>query len=302
MFCSYAHKDERLRDQLDTHLAMLKRDGLVTAWHDRKIVPGHEWNPAIDQHLNSAALILLLISPDFIASDFCYGSEMQQAMKRHEAGEARVVPIFLRPCDWKTAPFGKLQGLPTNAKPVTKWENRDEAFAIVAKGIRAAIEELAGRPTDFFAGLTYFEQGASYLEDRRYDLAIEAFNRAVELEPATHWIYYNRGLAYYFKNNFAAAIADWDRCVELDPDNAMAFRQRANAYASKSDYARAMADYNRAIELDPKAAKAYYNRGRLHDSLEDRKSAIADFKKVLELKNDPDVERDARGRLDENAE
>ena len=140
VFFSYAHEDEKLRDELAKQLKLLERQGVISAWHDRQIVAGSEWGSAIDTHLDSAQVILLLISPDFLASDYCFDIEVKRAMERHEAGEARVIPVILRPVDyWQEASFGKLQALPTNAKPVTTWENRDEAFRIVAQGIRKAI-------------------------------------------------------------------------------------------------------------------------------------------------------------------
>src|SRR6266487_3695826 len=129
VFCSYAHKDEPQLQKLETHLNVLKRQGLISTWHDRHIVPGMDWAYAIDTHLSTASVILLLISPDFLASDYCYGIELQRALERHRANEARVIPILLRPVDWKGAPFAHLQMLPTDARPITTWRNRDEAFA-----------------------------------------------------------------------------------------------------------------------------------------------------------------------------
>ena len=143
VFFSYAHEDEDLRDELEKHLSTLKRQGVITDWHDRKIGAGTEWEGEIDTHLNTAHVILLLISADFMASDYCWDVEVKWAMERHEAEEARVIPIILRPVDWEGAPFGKLQALPMDAKPVTSWANRDEAFLDVARGIRAAVEALA---------------------------------------------------------------------------------------------------------------------------------------------------------------
>jgi uncharacterized surface protein with fasciclin (FAS1) repeats len=143
VFFSYSHKDEKLRDKLAPHLAMLQRQGVIKTWHDRKITAGTEWAKAIDDNLNSAGIILLLISADFLASDYCYDIEMQRAMARHQAGEARVIPIILKPVDWFSAPFGKLQAFPTNARPVTLWANRDQAFTSIAQGIRQAAMEMA---------------------------------------------------------------------------------------------------------------------------------------------------------------
>lgn len=142
VFFSYSHKDEDLRDELANHLSMLKRQGVIAAWHDREITAGSNWAGAIDDHLKSAQVVLLLISSNFLASDYCYDIELGRAMERYEAGEAVVIPIILKPCDWTTAPFGKLQALPKNALPVTKWVDRDEAFLNIAQGIRAAIKKL----------------------------------------------------------------------------------------------------------------------------------------------------------------
>ncbi len=143
LFYSYSHKDEEMRDTLEEHLSMLKRKRVISNWHDRGIGAGREWAGEINEHLKSADIILLLISSSFLASDYCYDVELGLAMERHESGEARVIPIILRPCDdWTSAPFGKLQALPKNALPVTKWPDRDEAFADIAKGIRKAAEEL----------------------------------------------------------------------------------------------------------------------------------------------------------------
>jgi len=141
LFFSYSHKDEALRDELATHLKLLQRQGVIKAWHDRQITAGSEWAGAIDEHLNSARIILLLISADFIASDYCYDKEMGRAMERHEARETVVIPGILRPVDWAGAPFGKLQALPKNAQPVTIWANRDEAWLNVVQGIRRTIEQ-----------------------------------------------------------------------------------------------------------------------------------------------------------------
>lgn len=145
LFYSYAHEDEALRERLEVHLKLLKRQGILQDWHDRDIGAGSEWAEQISAHLESANLILLLISPDFIASDYCWDIELKRAMERHEASEARVIPIILRETDWTGAPFGKLQALPKDAKPVKSWPDQDAAFVDIARGIRKVAEEWVGR-------------------------------------------------------------------------------------------------------------------------------------------------------------
>lgn len=138
VFFSYSHKDEVLRDQLETQLAMLKRQGIIETWHDRRIGAGQEIDAAIDEHIDRDEIILLLVSPDFIASNYCYNIEMKRALERHDAKEAIVIPVILRACEWHHAPFGKLLAAPTDGKPITQWPDRDEAFLQVAKAVRDA--------------------------------------------------------------------------------------------------------------------------------------------------------------------
>ena len=144
IFCSYSHVDEVLRKELYNHMSTLKRNRVISGWHDREITPGDEWAREIDKHLKTAQIILLLVSSDFLASDYCYGVEVGLALKRHDAREARVIPIILRPCDWTDSPFARLQGLPRDAKAITSWGDRDEAFRDVAIGIKRAAQELKG--------------------------------------------------------------------------------------------------------------------------------------------------------------
>src|SRR6266536_4581768 len=140
VFISYAHEDEPLRAQLEKHLRLLQRQGCISTWQDRQIEPSTDWAQDIDEHLETASVILLLVSPDFLASDYCYEIEMKRALERHQRGEARVIPIILRPCDWRTSPFAHLQCLPRDGEAVTTWQNLDEAFTTIADGLRRVIE------------------------------------------------------------------------------------------------------------------------------------------------------------------
>jgi tetratricopeptide (TPR) repeat protein len=141
IFCCYAHEDEAWLRKLEKHLSLLKRQGLLSLWHDRLIAPGTDWAKTIDKHLETASVILLLVSADFFASDYCYGIEMQRALEREAAGEARVIPILVRPADWTDVSFAHLQALPTDAKPIVSWRNKDTALADIVAGIRRVIVE-----------------------------------------------------------------------------------------------------------------------------------------------------------------
>jgi len=147
IFFCYAHEDELLLNQLKRQLRPLQRQELIDVWHDRDINAGTEWEQEISQHLNAADIILLLISPDFMDSDYCYCVEMKRAIERNEHGEAHVIPIILRPVYWQVEPLDKLQALPKDSLPITspKWGNLDEAFFDVAEGIRRVIGELTAQ-------------------------------------------------------------------------------------------------------------------------------------------------------------
>lgn len=139
IFFSYSHADEDLRDHLEKHLSMLKRQGVITAWHDRRITAGSHIDYAISRELELADVVLLLVSPDFLASDYCYDVEMTRAMERHAAGNCRVIPVILRHCDWHSASFGKLLATPKDGKPVKSFPDLDEAFLQVEQAIKAAL-------------------------------------------------------------------------------------------------------------------------------------------------------------------
>ena len=145
VFFSYSHADEELRDQLEKHLTMLKRQGVIETFHDRRIPAGNEFDSSISAELERADVILLLVSPDFLASAYCYDIEMQRALQRHGLGEARVIPVILRHCDWHSAPFGKLLATPRDGKPVRAFPDLDEAFLQVAQAIRQAVAGRGGQ-------------------------------------------------------------------------------------------------------------------------------------------------------------
>ena len=142
LFFSYSHKDEELRNELETHLALLKRQGVISSWHDRRITAGSDFDKTISSELESAQIILLLVSAHFLASDYCYEKEMTRAIEKNKDGSAIVIPVILHPCDWNSAPFGHLRATPTDGKPVSLFANQHEAFAIVAKDVREAAEAI----------------------------------------------------------------------------------------------------------------------------------------------------------------
>ncbi|RYG98035.1 MAG: toll/interleukin-1 receptor domain-containing protein [Alphaproteobacteria bacterium] len=149
LFISYSHADEEFKAQLEKHLSLLRRSGRIEIWNDRCILPGQEFAGQIDQNLELADIILLLVSHNFIASDYCFEIEMRRALERHEKGEARVVPVILDHCSWHSAPFGKINALPRNGQAITKYPNANEAFTEITAGIERLLNDLGAaiKPT-----------------------------------------------------------------------------------------------------------------------------------------------------------
>ena len=211
VFFSYSHVDETLRNELEKHLAGLLRQNVITTWHDRRIGPGEDLRGKIDDQLLNADIILLLVSANFLASDYCYDIEMTRAMERHDRGEARVIPVILRPCDWHHAPFGGLLAVPPDGKPVVKHATLDDGFVEVAKAIRHFVESigtlvatahrprsapetsLAGAPGPRSSNLRVPRE---YTDQDRHSFLTEAFeyiaryfeNSLVELQARHEWV------------------------------------------------------------------------------------------------------------------
>jgi hypothetical protein len=142
VFFSYSHANETQRNKLELHFAMLKREGLVETWHDRRLNAGDEFDRGILKQLEEADIILFLVSPEFLASRYCFEVELKRALERHESREARVIPVILEPCDWHASPLSKLLAVPRDGKPVSKYTNANEAYLEVVQAIRAALQEL----------------------------------------------------------------------------------------------------------------------------------------------------------------
>jgi TIR domain len=142
VFIAYSHIDKDLKSRLLGHLKPLERQGLISTWHDQEIRPGDEWDEEIADELDDADIILLLISVDFINSEYCADVELDRALELHANGDARVIPVILRSCLWNKMPFAKLQALPNDGHAINTWRDQDEAFVSVAESIRQIAEDM----------------------------------------------------------------------------------------------------------------------------------------------------------------
>ncbi|MFL5589856.1 MAG: tetratricopeptide repeat protein [Ktedonobacteraceae bacterium] len=298
IFYCYANEDKKLRAELEKHLGILKRQELITDWSDRNIDAGKEWVKEIDINLNTANIILLLISPDFVHSDYCYSIEMQRALERHENGTARVIPIILRHGDYEGAPFNHLQALPSDAVPVTdrKWQKRDAAFFDVAKGIRKIVKELHYEQ--------YLYDGNLYFHRQQYKEALTAFEEAIGLNPTNALAYISKGQALtHFASHIegvfekidycASALAAFEQVLCLDPNNACAYTGKGDAlsqYSSGDEKEEALSAYDQAIRLDSKNDATYIGKGNALMYLERYDEALAAYEKAIEVSIFPNLD------------
>jgi hypothetical protein len=146
LFFAYAQKDERFASELEKHLFALRHQRMISMWSARQVVAGSVREEAVQQYLLAADIILVLLSADFLASDYAYSQEMMQALRRHHIGEAIVIPIILRSCSWENTPFAKLQALPPGALPIALWADRDAAFYSIVQAIESVYDQIQWQP------------------------------------------------------------------------------------------------------------------------------------------------------------
>jgi tetratricopeptide (TPR) repeat protein len=280
LFYCYAREDKALRDELEIHLSALKRQYRLTSWHDREILPGEDWEKAIDAYLSTAHIILLLISPHFMASEYCYGKEMGRALERHRARACRVIPILLRPTYWEGAPFSGLQMLPTDARPVTSWPDRYEAFHDVVQEISRVIKDLLISPK---TTEDWLKEGIALYELKRYEEALAAYEKAIRLDPNFAAAYNNKGDALYKLNCIEEALAAYEQAVRLDPNFAEPYSSKGALLCELKRYREALASCEEAIRLDPKNAQAYYNKGVVLNGLQRYMEALSACEQAIRL-------------------
>ena len=242
IFFCYAHEDEPLLNKLKTHLRPLQHQELIDVWYDRDISAGIEWEQEISQHLQSAQIILLLVSPDFMDSDYCYSNEMKRAIERHETGEVCVIPVILRPVDWYHAPFSKFQVLPTSTKPVTNWHGRngrDRAFLDIAIGIRKVIEERWARSNI-----------KNELQIQNLKHTTGEYTISVNLNPSIALIHVHRADILFEHRRYFEALDAYNLAISLEPNYAYAHKGKGDTLLELHYKVKALESYRKAITID----------------------------------------------------
>ncbi len=289
LFYCYAREDKSLREALGIRLGNLKRQELIVDWYDRNINAGQEWRKEIDTNLDEADILLLLISPDFVHSDYCYSNEMKRALERHENGTATVIPIILRHGDYEGAPFRKLQALPTDGVPITdrKWHNRDEAFFNVVQGIRKTVGVLVSNER--------VSKGNEHLLREQYKEALDAFEQAIFFNPDNTLAYIGKGQTLLDHNSvglidsrYQKALDAFTQAIKLNPLNADAYVGKATAlYFADNPFDfnqdLVLETYAQALSLNPKNENAYIKQGNAHFYYKNYKEALTSYEQAISV-------------------
>jgi tetratricopeptide (TPR) repeat protein len=321
LFISYSHKDDELCERFVTHLAPLEREGIIDRWHDRRIIGGTGWAQSVDENLKAAHIIVLLVSPDFLASPYCQDIEITQALERHARREARVVPVILRPSDWRTSRFAVLQAYPTDGKPVTDWPTLDQGFLNVAQGLRRVAEELCGGAKVVRVGQTEFAvpkphgttwalggmlatlailgiaawwssfqsalaDGERQLDVGSYEEAKPLFDRALRLNPLSARADLDRQAVKLnsMRNNNQDSERLLSQLLETAPHNAyLRILQGDLIYRTGESLEGAKRQYEAAVQIRPELADGYFRLGIVCDLLNDRQQALKMFERAVEL-------------------
>lgn len=260
VFVLHSRKDASFREELEARLAQLVREGLIEYWHEQMIEAGQEWKGTIDHKLTGSEIVLLLVSGDFLASEYSHDVEMIRALAKHEAGQARVIPVILRPVDWNGAPFGKLPSLPRDGRPATTRRHRDEVWREVAEEIRRAVEELraapalAGSPVETVAAGSESVDEPSVLEPEASRRLAELFERQAR-----------DGLSSDERRELAALMDDYGsrlherRVQEYAAQRGLTVEQARHEMETEFDHARA---WWLAFQADPSQRRTVVTRAR----------------------------------------
>ena len=311
LFITYAHKDIEAKDKLITYLAAMKREGLISIWHDNEIVPGDTWRDSISNTLAETDILFYLVSADSLASKNS-NRELAEALNAN----IRVVPIILEHCNWLNHQLSDFEVLPDKGKPISEWEPEGKGWQNVVAGVRKAIDKMldqANSPYDIsqeemLAGLEFegknilmmlgqidwvvgayaaaFDRGNVLVMLEQKDMAIEAYSEAIKLEPRYSVAYTNRGVVYANNGEYDLAIKDFSKAIELNPHDFFTYNNRGNVYNDMGKIDKAIEDFNTAINLNPDYSNAYNNRGNVYVKKHYFEKAIEDFNTAIRLEPD----------------
>ena len=302
VFITYSHTDSAAKDKLITCLAVMKREGLISIWHDNEMLGGDKWRDAIFNNLADSDILLYLVSAKSLESENC-NKELAIALDE----KIKVIPIILEACDWENDQLSELQALPDKGKPINdinEWNPESKGWQNVVDGIRKVIKGMQSqtRPSPTitpeeikFLSDSTVQKGNFLMMLKQIDDALKAYSRAIELSPNNTAAFNNRGVAYHGKGKLDLAVKDYNIAIKLNPDDANAYSNRGNVYREKGEFNRAIDDTNTAIKLNPNCTGAYNNRGAAFGAKGQVDLAIKDCSKAIELNPNCTVAYSNRG-------
>jgi tetratricopeptide (TPR) repeat protein len=277
VFVSYSQKDKPYLERLRSSLSTLTQENIIQAWYDGQIVPGQEWEKQIYENLNGSDIILLLVSPDFVNSQYAYKKEMERAIERHDQHEARVIPVIVRPIyGWQDTPFGKLQALPSKGEPVgsSAWPSEDYAWYDVAEGIATAVNSLLSE------------------RESKSTVKVSEPSGGHTKETASRSLPDQRGPQFESEgelrneNGQADSGQHADTIQSLNQTIIDAQKQKGNYLAMEGYCEEAIGAYEEALRLRPDYPEAWFNKGVVLSSVGRFEDALWAFEEALRLRSD----------------
>ena len=287
IFITYAHKNTEAKNELITHLGVMKREGLISIWHDNEITAGDAWRDAIFNNLNDSDILLYVVSASSLDSENC-NKELAAALNAN----IKVIPIILESCDWLYHKLSDIQALPDRGKPISEWQHKSAGWQNVVEGIRKAISKLHSQvdssreSSKQIQAELEFQYGNVQTLLGQKDMAIRSYSKAIHFDPSDARFYNNRGIDYGEKGEYDLAIKDFTKAIDLKPDYDLAYNNRGAVYRSKGEHDLAIEDCNKAIQLKPDYAEAYSNRGAAYRNKGKIDRAIEDYDIAIQLKSD----------------
>lgn len=325
VYYCYAKEDDALRVQLTAHLTPLRHARKLTIWLDVMILAGSDWKLEVEKHLKEADIILLLISPDFMASDYCYNLQLMKAFNYYEAGKVDIIPILLRPVLWEETPIKRLPIiLPTSKIAVTLWQNIDQAFINIAQGIRDVVQAKISSSRSFLSQETgvlnslgesvlstqcpqcgaHNRIGAKFCKNDGTNLVssrmIVVPKPVPQIRTKENWK--EEGKVLYKRQQHIDALAAFEQALQLDPNDSVVHCSIGNIYWLLKRYPEALAAYEQSLRLDPNNARAYSGKGNVYSDLQQYPEALAAYEQALRLKPDAAVILYNKGNVFNNLE
>ncbi len=273
--CSETDEDQKWQKKLEQQLSVLKQEGFVSHWHHGLIPAGNEQQVEIDEHLNAAHIFLLLISPDFISSDHC-NIEMKKALEKHEKKEARVIPVILRPINWKKAEFSKLQSLPRNGKPVTQWQDPEKSLFHIAEEISSVIDNQVARE--------WLNYGSILQEIKDYEHALWAFENSLKYDSRYVEAYNRMGDTHYAQRNDEEALKAYESARNYDPRSIWAWYGIGNVSLRQKKNESALDAFQQITTIDPAnawSAWAWYEQGKIQQGFNHSSEALDAYERAI---------------------